>query len=189
MINLSKLVFFYSKPLDNQKVYHIVRCEGHLATYILMIYTLLRRITILICPHQWTSHHLTRMLPAIWSLNQHFINNLLLNTSYPLVNVNKKLWNITIFHGKTHYFYGHSQCRKLWLFTRGYGYMYHKCTIISYYKPSLSLYSGTIFQRVQIARGGRVPCRSPWEVPHNGECRDAAAARSGGRAGKNAGNW
>ena len=26
---------------------------------------------------------------------------------YPLVNVNKKLWKITIFHGKTHYFYGH----------------------------------------------------------------------------------
>ena len=88
-------------------------------------------------------------------------NHLVILSAYPLVNVNKKLWNITIFHGKTHYFYGHSQCRKLWLFTRGYGYMYHKCTIISYYKPSLSLYSGTIFQRVQIARGGRVPCRSP----------------------------
>jgi hypothetical protein len=28
---------------------------------------------------------------------------------YPLVNVNKKLWKITIFHGKTHYFYGHFQ--------------------------------------------------------------------------------
>ena len=109
MIDLSKLVFFYSKPLDNQKVYHIVRCEGHLATYILMIDTLLHRITRLICPHQWKSHHLTRMLPAIWSLNQHFINNLILNTSYPLVSVNKKLWKITILHGKTHYFHGQVQ--------------------------------------------------------------------------------
>jgi hypothetical protein len=29
------------------------------------------------------------------------------SNSYPLVNINKKLWKITIFHGKTHYFYGH----------------------------------------------------------------------------------
>ena len=28
---------------------------------------------------------------------------------YPLVNVYKKLWKITIFNGKTHYFYGHIQ--------------------------------------------------------------------------------
>ena len=28
---------------------------------------------------------------------------------YPLVNVYKKLWKITIFNGKIHYFYGHVQ--------------------------------------------------------------------------------
>jgi len=27
-----------------------------------------------------------------------------LNGIYPLVNLYKKLWNISIFHGKTHYF-------------------------------------------------------------------------------------
>ena len=30
-------------------------------------------------------------------------------TWYPLVNVYKKLWKITIFNGKIHYFYGHFQ--------------------------------------------------------------------------------
>ena len=29
--------------------------------------------------------------------------------TYPLVNVNKKLWKITMFNGKIHYFYGHFQ--------------------------------------------------------------------------------
>jgi hypothetical protein len=29
-------------------------------------------------------------------------NHLVILSAYPLVNVNKKLWNITIFHGKTH---------------------------------------------------------------------------------------
>ena len=28
---------------------------------------------------------------------------------YPLVNVNKKLWKITMFNGKINYFYGHFQ--------------------------------------------------------------------------------
>jgi hypothetical protein len=37
---------------------------------------------------------------------------------YPLVNVNKKLWKITISNGKIHYFYGHFQFRKLFVYQR-----------------------------------------------------------------------
>jgi len=33
------------------------------------------------------------------------------SNSYPLVNINKKPWKITIIHGKTHYFYGHVPVR------------------------------------------------------------------------------
>ena len=45
---------------------------------------------------------------------------------YPLVNVNKKLWKITIFHGKTHYF--------LWPFFNSFLYVYQ-----AGYSPHLSL--------------------------------------------------
>ena len=37
------------------------------------------------------------------------IKDTIQDLGYPLVNVNKKLWKITIFYGKTHYFYGHFQ--------------------------------------------------------------------------------
>jgi len=38
--------------------------------------------------------------------------------TYPLVNVNKKLWKITIFHGKIHYFNGHFPVRFLYVYQR-----------------------------------------------------------------------
>ena len=36
-------------------------------------------------------------------------NGLVIPFKHPLVNVYKKLWKITIFHGKIHSFYGHVQ--------------------------------------------------------------------------------
>ena len=44
-----------------------------------------------------------RHLQSVWS---HHWQTFHLHSLYPLVNVNKKLWKITIFHGKIHYFYG-----------------------------------------------------------------------------------
>ena len=41
------------------------------------------------------------------------------NVDYSLVNLNKKLWNITIFNGKFHYVYGHGFNSKLLVITRG----------------------------------------------------------------------
>ena len=40
------------------------------------------------------------------------------DVDYSLVNVHKKLWNITIFNGKLHYVYGHGFNSKLLVITR-----------------------------------------------------------------------
>ena len=51
----------------------------------------------------WKSHYKLSMNFALLDSDEHCKRH------YPLVNVNKKLWKITMFNGKIHYFYGHFQ--------------------------------------------------------------------------------
>ena len=48
------------------------------------------------CPFYWLKPHFFWLNPPRWCCRSY-------NTVYPLVNVNKKLWKITMFNGKIHY--------------------------------------------------------------------------------------
>jgi len=50
-----------------------------------------------------------------WMFMDVYLPRALIMNGCPLVNVNKKLWNITMFNGKISYFYGHFQLQTVCL--------------------------------------------------------------------------
>jgi hypothetical protein len=52
---------------------------------------------------------------CLWMFMANHLPRALIMNGYSLVNVNKKLWKITMFNGKINYFYGHSQLQTVCL--------------------------------------------------------------------------